>query len=34
MNENLDIGSLGIASEMTKDGSGVTSVDFLFLFWD
>jgi hypothetical protein len=34
MNENLNIGSLGVASEMTKDGTGSNSLDFVFLFWD
>jgi hypothetical protein len=34
MKENLDIGTLGVASEMTRDGTGSTSLDFAWLFWD
>lgn len=34
MNENLHIGSLGVASEMTREPGGATELDFLWLLRD
>jgi hypothetical protein len=34
MNENLDIGTLGVASEMTKEPGGSTELDFTWLLFD